>query len=537
MEEGREANVAELAQESRHTETKKLFPGVPLTILAPVLVALALIGVILPNTYILQNASQDSTQDVTNKYLSSLLSNVRYQVETVVNPLKPVATILAGIPASTNWLLSAQKDNYTNLEAFAETISTYGATKAALSLDGVVCLRASWRAGYENLGLGIRDVNKTTVNLGIIQLIVPPGYPDTVAAITDNDTPFQQRGIVVDQTTWLPKVPLPNGTFPLTIPSSVYINLGLVPTTSFIVYKDSVTKQQISYAVKSVFLNPTDKTPAYTCAAGIKTATSWNTALLKARPTEDSVLTLFDPQFNILASTGMVMNATASSTTYDTAYPNEDALAFQTFIKSKYTLAGAVAAGKAQTTFEVEIAGTHYIVGIDLAGAQTYPSYPLLLVAAIPREKIYGKIEAAKKRSTGVVIGIAIAVTAFVAAVFIVVALPLLTLAREMEKLTKLDFGSLEASGSLERRSLIWELSKVQTTFATMVKAFAGAIKKNRALVNKSAQNGGAVSSTRSGVNASTKNLPGAGGTINASTKHMIMGPPSPTTKNPSGGF
>ncbi|KAJ3161818.1 hypothetical protein HDU86_006589 [Geranomyces michiganensis] len=54
-----------------------------------------------------------------------------------------------------------------------------------------------------------------------------------------------------------------------------------------------------------------------------------------------------------------------------------------------------------------------------------------------------------------------------------------------MATLTKLDFHTLESSGTLDSRSWVWELRQVQVVFATMVKAFAGAIKKNRAFVQK----------------------------------------------------
>ncbi|KAI8916760.1 hypothetical protein DFJ77DRAFT_354148 [Powellomyces hirtus] len=110
----------------------------------------------------------------------------------------------------------------------------------------------------------------------------------------------------------------------------------------------------------------------------------------------------------------------------------------------------------------------------------SYEEENILLVATLPRSEIYGVIDKARHRSTAVSVGIMAGMSLLVSALFVVAVLPLFKLAREMAQLTKLDFGTLEESGALEQRSFLWELRKVQATFATMVKAFAGAIKKNK---------------------------------------------------------
>ncbi|KAJ3016277.1 hypothetical protein HKX48_004124 [Thoreauomyces humboldtii] len=70
----------------------------------------------------------------------------------------------------------------------------------------------------------------------------------------------------------------------------------------------------------------------------------------------------------------------------------------------------------------------------------------------------------------------------FVAGIFLLVVSPLQTMVRQMSQLTKLDFGSLESSGSLDKRSLVWELREVQVHFALMVRAFAFTIYRNKKL-------------------------------------------------------
>ncbi|KAI8815535.1 uncharacterized protein EV422DRAFT_371782 [Fimicolochytrium jonesii] len=239
------------------------------------------------------------------------------------------------------------------------------------------------------------------------------------------------------------------------------------------------------------------------CTAGIATSTTWNTALRNFKPTDDSVILLLGANFKLLASSNMFLNHTSvSGATYDVAVADDWTVAFQAMIVTRYNnqSATAMAVARKGSQFEVVISGTPFIIGISLVGVTQYDQDQLFLIAGIPRSQIYGKLESAQKRSRAVVIGISVAVTIVVAGIFVLVALPLLRLAHEMAQLTKLDFGTLESSGALDRRSLIWELRKVQRTFATMVRvrsllslqlsvfegAFAGAIKRNRAMVRPS---------------------------------------------------
>ncbi|KAJ3331995.1 hypothetical protein HDU76_001611 [Blyttiomyces sp. JEL0837] len=105
-----------------------------------------------------------------------------------------------------------------------------------------------------------------------------------------------------------------------------------------------------------------------------------------------------------------------------------------------------------------------------------------ILVVAIPRSDFFSNIDAAEKRI--VIISIVIGVLGVVGtAVMSFFALrPLYKLAKAMEQLTKMDFSALEGN-ILQDRSLISEVRLLQRTFATMCKAFAGGIKKNKSLM------------------------------------------------------
>ncbi|KAJ3282096.1 hypothetical protein HK104_011105 [Borealophlyctis nickersoniae] len=117
------------------------------------------------------------------------------------------------------------------------------------------------------------------------------------------------------------------------------------------------------------------------------------------------------------------------------------------------------------------------VTGVPLSG---YLEDTLVLVSATPRALIFGRIDSARSRSTGIAIGLSVGMTILIAGLFVGVAAPLAKLSRAMDMLTQLDFDALEKGKLLSEHSLIYEIYRVQTTFATMVKAFAAGIRKNR---------------------------------------------------------
>ncbi|KAJ3298897.1 hypothetical protein HK104_010200, partial [Borealophlyctis nickersoniae] len=135
--------------------------------------------------------------------------------------------------------------------------------------------------------------------------------------------------------------------------------------------------------------------------------------------------------------------------------------------------------------YEDTISGETWIMNVKVIPFGDYADGRLLLVTGVPREDIFGRVDAARNRSIGVAAGISAAVIVVVSVIFVLVVLPLARLAQAMETLTQLDFATLENGNLLEARSFIWELFQVQRTFSTMVKAFAGGIKKNRELANR----------------------------------------------------
>ncbi|KAI8996152.1 hypothetical protein BC832DRAFT_303027 [Gaertneriomyces semiglobifer] len=224
--------------------------------------------------------------------------------------------------------------------------------------------------------------------------------------------------------------------------------------------------------------------------------------LLKARPSKTGVVALLDARNFTIAATsnnaisGSGITVTDGSALFDTIEPDALTLALRESVYRKYNTFGD-AASASPSFYEDAIEGSDpWIIGSTIASMSDYPDESLLLVAAVHRSEIFGAVDAARSHSMKISIGIAAAVAVLVSCVYIAVVLPLTRLAKAMETLTKLDFGTLEQSNVLESRSYIWELRKVQVTFATMVKALNKALAQRNATGGVSKQ-GGSVTATR----------------------------------------
>ncbi|KAI8916782.1 hypothetical protein DFJ77DRAFT_461269 [Powellomyces hirtus] len=515
-----EGTIHELAKESVRQERKSWIPAVPLTILAPVLVALALTGVLLPNTYILNHASESSTSHLAGKYLANVLSDVKTKVESPVKQIDPIIRAVANNP-DINATFSGGWGNFANSPA----ISNMVLLKDSLSLDSIVCLSARFKTGYNQSNAYPPTIaNAEMVWLNAIAL---PGTSTTVMSILDVNNQTHHQAYVLDPYTRAPSIP-PSRTgfsYDPSWPSTALLVLGFRPSNQ-IPRAPIFTINSQPGGLKIGFLSllkfgGTNPYPSFSCSAGFRVDTSWNNILRAAKPTDSSIVTLFatdaSQNFVIAASSNMILSGTytdpvTKALTWGSASEDPLTLELRDALKSRFSnFTVAMAATKVTTEFELSLSGQRWIVNIGIAQMSAYDSY--LVVAGIPRYEIYGEIDKARNRSRLVSFGISFAMAIVVAGIFVLVALPLMSLARQMEQLTKLDFGSLDSSGALDRRSWIWELRKVQIVFSTMVRAFAGAIKKNKQMSSKAAfatsstGGGPGASQSRIGTEASTKQL------------------------------
>ncbi|KAI8588037.1 hypothetical protein BDZ88DRAFT_440209, partial [Geranomyces variabilis] len=101
------ANISDLAKSAGRKEAKSWLPAVPITVLAPILVALALTATLLPNTFVINQASQDSTTYISQKYLKLLMVKVQTKLlpnctkadaEAPLLKIEPVVNFLGESP-------------------------------------------------------------------------------------------------------------------------------------------------------------------------------------------------------------------------------------------------------------------------------------------------------------------------------------------------------------------------------------------------------------------------------------------------------
>ncbi|KAJ1557564.1 hypothetical protein HK096_006559 [Nowakowskiella sp. JEL0078] len=123
------------------------------------------------------------------------------------------------------------------------------------------------------------------------------------------------------------------------------------------------------------------------------------------------------------------------------------------------------------SNYEDIIYGDVWILTVRILSLSSYTADSQLLVTALQRSEIFGQIETATRYSKIIAIAIAITVGTLIAGIYIIIVLPIFKLAKAMNLLTKFDFSTLENSKMLDNRSVIWELRKLQDTFATMCRS------------------------------------------------------------------
>ncbi|KAJ3184659.1 hypothetical protein HDU87_004062 [Geranomyces variabilis] len=464
---GDTVKIQDLAQEGKKVAAAAAHvPAIPLVILAPLLVVVALLSVVLPISFILGNASQDTAGYLSSKYLASVISGVQSNVEAPVNAFIPVVETASHLPSVRATLLPNNADPTVTGMRTSSAAPDLIAVQQNTGLFVLECMKARWKFRLQTQP--VRNKHGFTIRRPISQ--------PKLTIITYFMVEFNQWGL---------------------------------------------TLALINYLV---FANPTDVYPAYGCSAGLRVDSQWSQLLQNAKPTTDSVVAIFSlgtgDHFTILASSNMVLPAASGGKIYTYQVPDDVTNSLQQNLQVRYAnnsdLATAAAASASSASFEVTLSSFgRSVVNLGIAQAGSYASGRLLIAVALPRSEVRlwptasrradkWLIESAQARSRAVSLGIASAVVVAVAAVFFVVALTLKSLTTQMVQLTKLDFSTLESSKALDKRSLIWELRRLQAVFATMVRAFAGAIQRNKAMSRASAAMGGSSTGKKGSASAAT---------------------------------
>ncbi|KAJ3129925.1 hypothetical protein HK098_007679 [Nowakowskiella sp. JEL0407] len=166
--------------------------------------------------------------------------------------------------------------------------------------------------------------------------------------------------------------------------------------------------------------------------------------------------------------------------------------------------------------------GNQWIVAVSKVNFGTPEDFYLVL--GIPRNDFFGLVDGSIR--TGITLSSVFTLMGVLIGIFVTLGIlwPLRRLTNNMKLVTKFDFSML-SSGGLEEKSFFREIQVVQRTFNVMVKAFAGAIQRNRELASRKMgsssanSNSGGFTPTTNGAGFASPNAP-----MNISSKKGYLG-------------
>ncbi|KAJ3289795.1 hypothetical protein HK104_007228, partial [Borealophlyctis nickersoniae] len=397
--------VADLAKESRHTEKHLRIPRIPLMVLAPLLVVAALIATLVPNTIILQQASQDTTQVLSDVYLDSMMEKVVQQSKASFEKMTPGLQSL--MDQQTTKHLATNLNNLINEDVMIENmIILY----QRYNTGTVTCFTGRWAPGF---GEGSTP-NMTTVD-GTVVMVAP-----NPSAKTPAEFQIPVIGIVEDTVNKsvlraYPANPVTRKLFTTDTSKSVF-NATKYDLSGFLTVRAqlsnslfpprrepvmTVTKDHFNITFAAMFLlgwnNASSPTPDFGCA---------NKLLYEARPTPDSVITIFSQKnFSIIATSGkfstdLVVDPVTGFTKYAAVDTDELTVLVQSSIRRRYGGVFNPTTLSSDRTYEEELKGGEpWIVNVRIISFGVYDDGKVVLVSALPRKDIFGQIDAARKRS------------------------------------------------------------------------------------------------------------------------------------------
>ncbi|KAJ3161819.1 hypothetical protein HDU86_006590 [Geranomyces michiganensis] len=392
-----EVSIDALAAESSHAEKRGWMPVIPLTILAPLLVAVALAGTLLPNTVIIDNASQRSTGSISAKYLTLLMSDVKLRAQAPLERLHPVVQYLGTIPEVVSiFSAPAPLANLVNHPAVSHFVNL----KHQHQLDTALCLTAAWKPGYSPANNPAADVDpatsayykSTTTDYAYYAwmngISDPTNLTSSGISIIDNGNPKLQTFYKVDPITLVPDTSTSTAyAFSQTIPGSGLMQLGLIPAAPAPVFFFNNANNGFSLGhLIQQFWAPgqsaqTGALPLYACMGGLQITTTWINMLRDANPMKTSMVAMYDSKtLSVIGSSGMVANNTAfvgagGSVSYGSPSLDPLALQFQDVFRARYAqafklnalkanLLAAYATVQAEPSYELDFAGTRWVLGL-----------------------------------------------------------------------------------------------------------------------------------------------------------------------------
>ncbi|KAJ3195838.1 hypothetical protein HK101_010933 [Irineochytrium annulatum] len=483
-----EASVAELAAD-RVLENR--FPAIPIWVLLVLLMTTSIVAIVVPMALILVTTSNSSLNELTTITIQLAATEASHGVQNAISSTAQILDALMASPYFSKDFLAHESNvrggagvisaMMTGVRTFdylsALTCSTPGRT--AIGPYGPFTNRTIVQAVYGSLS--------PAAAFGPMALIIDPS---TNASVTANLLSADYSTVV----------------------SSVNIGVAPVATTDDVLLTDQVSSTpSVDPFFGTTFINTTgvpfwqmsyyknfwaDKfkagssAPDFGCSVGIRIDESLTVFLNSTRVTNNTILMLMDTS-GLLLSTNRPDSITTPMNATHRVFPDASPVPAVSLVgRALLSIYGSYTSIPTSNTPTVlqRLADD----GTDWFLSTTSVAVPgtdrLMFVVAIPRSDLVAQMDNAEKR------GVAVATTVaclglIVTGLMMYLALrPLQRMATSMRQLTKLDFSFLE-NGVLNRRSPLQEIREVETVFDMMVKAFAGAIRRNKALMGGQATN------------------------------------------------
>ncbi|KAJ3317118.1 hypothetical protein HDU76_001335 [Blyttiomyces sp. JEL0837] len=238
--------------------------------------------------------------------------------------------------------------------------------------------------------------------------------------------------------------------------------------------------------------------PIYTCSVGYKTTYPFDNLLESMGATDSTNVFLMDSLTgSLIATLTSDSNDDDSSMGMVTPENTNDTFARDVgrFLKGYFGDYYLIPNANETVSIETKIGGVPWLLNYRfLDRPNTW-----LVVVGIPDSEFFSKTDSAKQTAiivSSLLSAFGVSITVFCSWVAMK---PLHTLTIAMEKLTKMDFTALEGD-ILNQRSFMLEIRRLQVTFATMCKAFASGIRRNKSLPRNSASGGGRKSTSHTRV-------------------------------------
>ncbi|KAI8809172.1 hypothetical protein BJ742DRAFT_805294 [Cladochytrium replicatum] len=460
--------VGELAMETTK-ETKRARIALPLAAAILSILIPALCLTIIPSAVILVNAMLSSSTVLTTSILTSVVDHVNIQVTSYLNTTSQ--TVLSLIQSPNTFDVITRPSNFTtDTRTNLWVQKVLSQTDFLSSASFITCQRRNLNNNAPanapaNVGVNVWWGQNSVYwcdYSSFTQCFVSP--VDQVTGVAGPATPFPQ--VTPEKA---------NAAFTCAVQAACPKSGG--------VWKPELVfgTLWLTYAACAQPVSQFGSTSPYSSSIPLLAGDKISSTFAHLKPSVNSRIFMIDTQGHLLASSANGSVANAAGTDFVAATSANDTVIAQLsqLIKTQtnsFTSFSSLVGALYRTTLSSGDQWTYSVAPLTVASTS-----PLYLIAAIPRRDYFASIDDAQRSSIIVTSVFGIASMVIVVLAIIGITFPVRKLTAEMAKVANFDFSMLER-GFFVENSLFSEIRNMQSTFNTLVKAFAGAIKRNKAM-------------------------------------------------------